>query len=92
MILRTPRLLLRDFSLDDLPALTAYRADARYRRFYPETKLTTANYKGFEARCEGLLCIKDMSKMETIEYFDDWEDQLLMLRYDDEVIVHANKN
>jgi carbamoyl-phosphate synthase large subunit len=27
-----------------------------------------------------------------ITYTEDWEDQLLMLRYDDEVIVHGNKN
>jgi thioredoxin reductase (NADPH) len=40
------------------------------RQLYPEQKLTTANYKGFEARCEGLLCIRDMTKSETIEYFD----------------------
>ena len=40
------------------------------RQLYPEQKLTTANYKGFEAKCEGLLCIKDMTKLETIEYFD----------------------
>src|SRR5438105_11253762 len=40
------------------------------RQFYPEQKLTTANYKGFQARCEGLLCIKDMTKSETLEYFD----------------------
>ena len=44
--------------------------NAAIRQFYPEQKLTTANYKGFAARCEGLLCIKDMSKAETIEYFD----------------------
>jgi thioredoxin reductase (NADPH) len=40
------------------------------RQLYPEQKLTTANYKGFQARCEGLLCIGDMSKSETIQYFD----------------------
>lgn len=40
------------------------------RQLYPEQKLTTANYKGFQARCEGLLCIGDMSKSETIAYFD----------------------
>lgn len=40
------------------------------RQFYPEQKLTTANYKGFQARCEGLLCIHDMSKVETLDYFD----------------------
>ena len=27
------------------------------RQLYPEKKLTTANYKGFAARCEGLLCV-----------------------------------
>jgi thioredoxin reductase (NADPH) len=40
------------------------------RQFYPEQKLTTANYKGFAAQCEGLLCISDMTKSETLEYFD----------------------
>jgi thioredoxin reductase (NADPH) len=25
------------------------------RQLYPDQKLTTANYKGFDARCEGLL-------------------------------------
>jgi len=40
------------------------------RQLYPEQKLTTANYKGFEAKCDGLLCIKDMTKAETIAYFD----------------------
>jgi len=40
------------------------------RQFYPEQKLTTANYKGFQARCEGLLCINDMTKAETLQYFD----------------------
>ena len=40
------------------------------RQLYPEQKLTTANYKGFDAKCEGLLCIKDMTKSETLAYFD----------------------
>src|SRR6185369_7083690 len=40
------------------------------RQFYPEQKLTTANYKGFAARCEGLLCLRDMTKPETLEFFD----------------------
>ena len=39
-------------------------------KLYPDQKLTTANYKGFDARCEGLLCIRDMTKPETIEFFD----------------------
>jgi len=40
------------------------------RQLYPEKKLTTANYKGFAARCEGLLCVTDMSKPETLQFFD----------------------
>ena len=40
------------------------------RQLYPEKKLTTANYKGFAARCEGLLCVGDMTKPETIQFFD----------------------
>jgi thioredoxin reductase (NADPH) len=40
------------------------------RQLYPAQKLTTANYKGFAARCEGLLCVDDMSKQETLEFFD----------------------
>jgi thioredoxin reductase (NADPH) len=49
------------------------------RQFYPAHKKTTANYKGHVAECEGLLCIKDMSKDETIKFFDD-------------VIAHYNLN
>ena len=40
------------------------------RQLYPDQKITTANYKGFEAQCEGLLCLSDMTKSETIEFFD----------------------
>lgn len=40
------------------------------RQLYAEQKITTANYKGFAAKCEGLLCLEDMTKAHTIEYFD----------------------
>jgi thioredoxin reductase (NADPH) len=40
------------------------------RQLYPDKKLTTANYKGFAARCEGLLCVSDMTKPETLQFFD----------------------
>ena len=56
------------------------------RQLYPEQKLTTANYKGFQARCQGLLCIGDMTKSETIEYFDRIiNDYKLNLKYGAEV-------
>lgn len=40
------------------------------RQYYPTHKKTTANYKGHVAQCEGLLCITDMTKDETIAFFD----------------------
>jgi thioredoxin reductase (NADPH) len=40
------------------------------RQLYPEHKLTTRNYKGFDTGCEGQLCVGDLTKAETIAYFD----------------------
>ena len=40
------------------------------RQYYPAHKKTTATYKGHVAQCEGLLCITDMTKDETITFFD----------------------
>ena len=40
------------------------------RKFYPENKLVTANYKGFEAVCTGTLCLADSTKHETLSYLD----------------------
>src|SRR5207247_8593193 len=62
--------------------------NAAIRQFSPNQKLTTANYKGFTARCEGLLCINDMTKTETIEYFDQIiRKYRLNLSYDSEVFA-----
>src|SRR5216684_1706774 len=44
--------------------------NAAIRQLYPEQKLTTANYQGFAAKCEGLLCVRDMTKPETLQFFD----------------------
>lgn len=41
------------------------------KKYYPENKLVTANYKGFIAECTGVMCIKDSSKESTISYIDD---------------------
>ena len=58
------------------------------RQLYPEQKVTTANYKGFQARCESLLCIGDMTKSETIQYFDRIiENYKLNLQYEAEVFA-----
>jgi thioredoxin reductase (NADPH) len=40
------------------------------RRFYPENKVVTANYKGKEANCTGSLCLIDSSKSETLSFLD----------------------
>jgi thioredoxin reductase (NADPH) len=40
------------------------------RKFYPESKLVTANYKGMEPRCEGVLCMTDVPKSEAIDFLD----------------------
>lgn len=56
------------------------------RQLYPEQKITTANYKGFEAKCEGLLCLSDMTKAQTLEYFDKViSDYKINISYDAEV-------
>jgi thioredoxin reductase (NADPH) len=58
------------------------------RQFYPDKKLTTANYKGYAANCEGLLCITDMTKSETIEFFDGTINQYgLQVRCGEEVFA-----
>jgi thioredoxin reductase (NADPH) len=40
------------------------------KKYYPDNKLVTANYKGFEAVCTGVMCIVDSTKHETITYLD----------------------
>jgi len=40
------------------------------RKFYPDKKLVTANYKGKDAMCSGVMCINDSSKQETLSYLD----------------------
>lgn len=40
------------------------------RALYPDTKLVTANWKGIDARCEGVMCLVDTSKGETLTYLD----------------------
>ncbi len=47
MILRTKRLLLRDFSADDWPAVLAYQSDPRYLRYYPWEQRTPDDARAF---------------------------------------------
>ena len=56
------------------------------RKFYPESKVVTANYKGQAAVCTGVLCLTDASKGETLTYLDRAiEDNGLVARYGEPV-------
>ncbi len=54
------------------------------RKFYPESKPVTANYKGIEAQCEGVMCIIDTTKEDTLSYLDK-------AIYDYQLQVHYNE-
>lgn len=47
MILSTPRLLLREFTADDWPAVLAYQRDPRYLRFYEWEDRAEADVRAF---------------------------------------------
>lgn len=56
------------------------------RKYYPEEKLVTANYKGKEAVCNGVLCLSDSSKSETLSLLDQTiRDYRLQVNYQEEV-------
>ncbi len=74
------------------------------KKYYPDKKLVTANYKGFEAKCAGVMCIPDLTKHETISYLDKAiEENNLRVNYNETVwkfhqnedksfIVYTDKN
>lgn len=55
----------------------------RFGGGYPLSYLAGANFPRW--------LIQEYLLNETLDYTDDWEDNLLMLRYDDEVLVHDFK-
>ena len=62
------------------------------RKFYPEKKLVTANFKGLAAQCRGVLCIPDLSKGETLSYLDRAiRDHELAVRYREAVTAIAKQ-
>jgi len=40
------------------------------KKYYPENKLVTANFKGFTPQCTGVMCLTDSSKHQTLSYLD----------------------
>lgn len=56
------------------------------RKYYPASKPVLANYKGIEAKCEGVLCIPDLTREETLTYLDRAiQDSGVEVRYRHEV-------
>ena len=56
------------------------------KKYYPEGKLVTANYKGFEAVCTGVMCMPDLSKSDTISFLDrSMADHGIPVRYHETV-------
>jgi len=62
------------------------------KKFYPDSKLVIANYKGMEAKCLGVMCLTDSTKAETISYLDKAiRDNQLRVKYN-ETVYKINKN
>lgn len=56
------------------------------RKFYPDSKMVTANYKGRNAVCQGILCLPDSTKIETLNYLDQAIiDHNLNINYGEEI-------
>ena len=64
------------------------------KKYYPDNKLVTANFKGFEAKCTGVMCIPDLTKHETISYLDKAiEENHLQAKYGETVWkLHQNED
>lgn len=58
--------------------------NARYGGGFPLSYRAGANYPGW--------MIEEYLQDKELDYFEGWEENLLMLRYDDEVLVHDYKN
>jgi len=56
------------------------------RKFYPPAKVVTANYKGIDAVCTGVMCITDMSKDETLTYIDQTIEQHQLAVHYNEIV------
>jgi len=73
------------------------------KKYYPDTKLVTANFKGFTPVCTGVMCLSDSSKQETISYLDSAiisnslnvnynENVYKIIKTKNEFEIYSNKN
>jgi carbamoyl-phosphate synthase large subunit len=68
------------FKHKETHAIYGIEINARFGGGFPLTYLTGANYPRW--------LIQEYLLNETLSYFNGWEDRLLMLRYDSEILVH----
>ncbi len=63
------------------------------KKYYPDKKLVTANFKGFTPVCTGVMCLTDSSKHETISYMDKAiSDNSLNVHYHESVYEIEKEN
>lgn len=70
------------FKSMDTNEIYGIEINARFGGGFPLTYLAGANYPKW--------IIQEYVFGEDIDFYNDWEDKLLMLRYDDEILVHDN--
>lgn len=76
-------LTLQLFYCEEPETIVGIEINARFGGGYPLTYFAGGNYPKW--------LIEEYFEDKSIPYFDNWEDGLLMLRYDKEVLVHGNK-
>jgi thioredoxin reductase (NADPH) len=63
------------------------------KKFYPEEKLVTANYKGQEAVCHGVMCLTDTTKQGALTYIDQAIESFgISVNYNEEVLAINRDN
>jgi carbamoyl-phosphate synthase large subunit len=77
-------LTLQLFYCDNKQKIFGIEINPRFGGGFPLSYNAGGNYPGW--------LIKEYLFNEEIDYYDNWEDSLLMLRYDDEVLVHGYKD
>jgi len=72
------------FASKEGPKVRGIEINPRFGGGYPLSYRAGANYPAY--------LIKEYYNNDSLSYMENWEDRLLMLRYDDEVLVHDYKS
>ena len=71
---------LQVFFNEKTATIVAIEINPRFGGGFPLSYLAGGNYPKW--------IIEEYLLNQEIEYFDEWENNLLMLRYDDEILIH----